>query len=114
MECPTHSPGQPRGLALIGTTHPRDHDLSHLTIPVLKVQAEHDCVAPPEEARRHAGRLPPATRWVDIRGGNHAQFGSYGSQINDCGATISREVQQRLVTAELVTELARAGQPAGN
>ncbi|MPY86825.1 MAG: hypothetical protein GEU99_02790 [Luteitalea sp.] len=67
------------GLAMIGTTHPRDDDQSTLTIPVLKVVASRDCVAAPDDARANAGRLPSHTRWVEIAGGNHAQFGYYGS-----------------------------------
>ena len=88
-------------LAMIGTTHPREQDLSTLTIPVLRILAEHDCVAPSDEARANAVRLPPDTRWVVIPGGNHAQFGHYGSQINDCAATIDRDAQQRVVIEEL-------------
>jgi pimeloyl-ACP methyl ester carboxylesterase len=88
-------------LAMIGTTHPRDEDLSGLPIPVLRLLAEHDCVAPSADARANAVRLPPGTRWVVIPGGNHAQFGHYGSQINDCSATIARDDQQRVVIDEL-------------
>jgi pimeloyl-ACP methyl ester carboxylesterase len=95
------------GLALIGTTHPRDDDLSSLQMPVLKILGERDCVAPPAAARANAPRLPSSTRWVEIAGGNHAQFGYYGSQINDCRARIRRAEQQRQVTTELVAELRR-------
>jgi pimeloyl-ACP methyl ester carboxylesterase len=86
--------GQLDGLLLIATTHPRDQDLSHLAVPVVKIVAEHDCVASPAAARANARLLPPGTLWVEIAGGNHAQFGHYGSQLNDCGATIPREAQQ--------------------
>lgn len=82
------------GLIMIGTTHPRDHDLSRLPIPVLKVAGTRDCVADLEASRANARNLPSSTRWVVIEGANHAQFGYYGSQLGDCTATISREDQQ--------------------
>jgi len=89
-------------VVLIGTTHPRDQDLSGQTLPVLKVLGSRDCVASREAARANAHRLPSTTRWIEIEGANHAQFGYYGSQINDCGATISRESQQQqMMTAML-------------
>jgi pimeloyl-ACP methyl ester carboxylesterase len=82
------------GLIMIGTTHPRDHDLSGLPIPVLKIAATRDCVAGLDASRANAGNLPTATTWFVIDGGNHAQFGYYGSQLGDCSAEISREDQQ--------------------
>jgi hypothetical protein len=39
-------------------------------------------------------RLPIATAWVRIGGGNHSQFAYYGFQLFDHRATISREQQQ--------------------
>ena len=82
------------GLIMIGTTHPRDHDLSSLTIPVLKIAGTRDCVADLDGSKANAHNLPSSTQWVVIEGGNHAQFGYYGSQLGDCSATISRDDQQ--------------------
>ena len=95
------------GLVLIATTHPRDQDLSGLAVPVIKIVADHDCVASPQAARENAARLPAGTEWVDITGGNHAQFGHYGSQFNDCRATITREAQQEQARAAVVALLER-------
>ena len=100
-------------LALVATTHPRDEDLSHLTIPVLKILGSHDCVAPPDDARAHAGNLPAHTEWVAIEGANHAQFGHYGSQFNDCRATIARDAQQSAARDAIVAMLATLGDDAG-
>jgi pimeloyl-ACP methyl ester carboxylesterase len=94
------------GLILIGTTHPRDDDLSSAGYRVLKVAGTRDCVAPLDDARANAGKLPARTEWVVIEGANHAQFGFYGSQINDCGAEISRDQQQRQLAAALTAFLA--------
>ena len=62
-------------------------------------------MAPVANAREHADRLPPDATWVVIPGANHAQFGHYGSQINDCRATISREAQQARTRDEVVALL---------
>lgn len=95
------------GLLLIGTTHPRDHDLSSLRIPVLKVSGTRDCVADLEKSKAGASKLPPQSTWATIVGANHAQFGYYGSQLGDCRATISREEQQRKLLEEVVRWLPR-------
>jgi pimeloyl-ACP methyl ester carboxylesterase len=97
------------GLVLIGTTHPRDHDLSSLRIPVLKVAGSRDCVAPVDDSRANAGRLPPQTVWAVVDGANHAQFGHYGSQLGDCTARITREDQQRELWNQLSAWLGANG-----
>jgi hypothetical protein len=54
-------------------------------------------------------RFSPLTKWIEIVGGNHAQFGWYGPQPGDNPADISREEQQRQVveyTVGLLKELA--------
>ncbi len=83
------------GLIMIGTTHPRDHDLSSFTIPVLKVGGTRDCVADLEASQANARNLPASTTWAIIEGANHAQFGYYGSQLGDCAADMTREAQQQ-------------------
>jgi hypothetical protein len=93
------------GLVLIGTTHPRDVDLASLSIPVAKIYATLDYVAPEAQMKANAYRLPPSTRWVRIEGGNHRQFGSYRYQLFDHSAAISREAQQRQTAAAIVEML---------
>jgi pimeloyl-ACP methyl ester carboxylesterase len=97
---------RPRGMAglvLIGTTHPRDVDLSGLREPVTKIVGTRDGIARPAavEANRHL--LPASTRWVRIEGGNHSQFGWYGFQPGDRRATVSAE-QQRTTTVSAVLD----------
>lgn len=82
------------GLILIGTTHPRDFDLSASPLPVTKILGSNDGVATPADARVNAKFLPPSTVWVEIPGANHVQFGYYGHQLMDHAATISRDEQQ--------------------
>jgi len=95
----------PQGLVLIGTTHPRDFDLSELDLPVTKIYGTADGVASIGDMRANAKLLPPATRWVEIEGGNHTQFGSYRFQLGDHAATISRRAQQEITARTLVEAL---------
>jgi dienelactone hydrolase len=97
------------GLVLIGTTHPREVNLSSLSIPVTKIYASLDGVAPEDEVRANAFRLPPSTRWVRIEGGNHRQFGSYRYQVFDPSATISREAQQEQTITPILEMLSHVG-----
>jgi pimeloyl-ACP methyl ester carboxylesterase len=103
----THAdPRQLSGLVLIGTTHPRDQDLSSLPLPVIKIYGTNDDVAPAEDVLKNARLLPPATKFMPIEGGNHSQFGHYGPQLFDGTATITRDVQQSITRSELLAMLA--------
>jgi pimeloyl-ACP methyl ester carboxylesterase len=93
--------GRIASLVLIGSTHPRDESFASLEMPVMKVLASEDGVAPVDDAMSRRDLLPPHTRWEVIEGGNHAQFGYYGYQLWDRPATISRELQQARVAGLL-------------
>lgn len=104
------------GLALVGTTHPREIDLSALApcVPVVKVSASRDGVAREAESARFRHNLPPHTRFVSIEGGNHTQFGYYRYQLLDKRPSIDRETQQRqLVEALLLVLRAEPAAAAG-
>jgi pimeloyl-ACP methyl ester carboxylesterase len=91
-------------LVLMGTSHPRDRDLSALPIPIMKIVATNDGVV--GDAQFDRARLPASTMWVRIEGGNHAQFGFYAPyQLFDGRATISRRQQQDQVLAAFLTLL---------
>lgn len=92
-------------LVLVGTTHPKRDDLSSLALPVTKVYGSNDGVAPPDRMFANRGLLPKNTRWVEIRGGNHSQFGHYGHQLFDGHPTTSRETQQALTRSALLEAL---------
>lgn len=82
------------GLILIGTTHPRDFDLSVSPLQVTKIMGTHDGVATPEATRANAALLPKSTTWVEISGANHVQFGYYRHQLLDGEPGITRAEQQ--------------------
>jgi pimeloyl-ACP methyl ester carboxylesterase len=92
-------------MVLVGTTHPKQDDLSSLTIPVTKVYASNDGIAPKEKIIANKRLLPKDAHWVEIEGGNHSQFGYYGHQLFDGQATISREAQQSATRSALLQAL---------
>ena len=95
------------GLILIGTSHPKEEafDLSSTTLAVTKIYATNDGLASVEEVEAGSQFLPDDTKWVLIEGGNHSQFGYYGSQLGDNAATISRERQQELTVNAILSAL---------
>lgn len=95
-------PGVMKGLFLMGTSHPRDIDLSGLAIPTLKFYAENDGLASVGEVLENKSKLPSNTQLVPIKGGNHSQFGYLGTLLLDNKASISLERQQAIVLKNLV------------
>jgi len=77
-------------------------DLSGTEIPAISIYAELDGLTTVEDVEESKDKMPPGTKYVEIEGGNHAQFGWYGSQRGDNEARISREEQQRIVVEETV------------
>jgi pimeloyl-ACP methyl ester carboxylesterase len=94
------------GLVLIGTTHPRDVDLSALPQPVTKVAGTRDGLARVNAVEANRAKLPPSTRWVWIDGGNHSQFGWYGFQPGDWRATVPASEQRTSMTRAVIAMLA--------
>lgn len=95
-------------MVLIGTTHPREDDLSALALPVTKIGASNDGVATRTQSLANKKLLPASTRWVEIEGGNHSQFGHYGRQLFDGKPSITREAQQAAARSVLLEVLSTA------
>jgi len=95
------------GLLLVGTSHPRELDLSYLTIDVTKIYGTNDGLASEEEVTKFATNLPPDIHLVRIKGGNHRQFGYYGYQLGDGSASISRQEQQEMMDHAIIEQLER-------
>lgn len=89
------NPGLIDALFMLGTSHPRDFDMSGNDIPAIKISAEHDGRAGLEKVQENAPLLPANTQMVTITGGNHSHFGYMGHLLMDDAATISREEQHR-------------------
>jgi hypothetical protein len=90
------------GLFLMGTSHPRDIDLSPRAIPTMKFYAENDGLASVAEVMENKNKLPVKAELILIAGGNHSQFGHLGRLLGDDAATISRDKQQGIVTENLL------------
>lgn len=96
------------GLIVIGSSHPRDVDLSTLTVPVTKIVGTRDGLATRTEVEANRAKLPAATRWVWIEGGNHSQFGWYGFQPGDRRATIAAATQRASMIQAVLDALAHS------
>ncbi|QMU07640.1 alpha/beta hydrolase [Levilactobacillus suantsaii] len=79
--------------------------LRHTKVPVLSLTATRDGVLNQAHYQQAKRFLPQETKYVQISGGNHAGFGSYGHQKGDHDATITVKKQQRLVAHRLITWL---------
>jgi dienelactone hydrolase len=74
-------------------------------LSVVSISGSLDGLATPETIDAARGFLPADTTFVEIEGGNHAQFGWYGDQRGDNPATISREEQTAATVAATVAML---------
>lgn len=99
------NPGVIDHLILLGTTHPRDIDLSSTETKILKIYGSNDGVASIGKIIANKPKLPTETTFVEIDGANHSQFGYYGFQLGDSRASITREEQQARVLDEIVSFL---------
>ncbi len=68
-------------------------DLTDSGLSVLSVYGSNDTVLNMEKYNKYKINLPYTMQEIVIDGGNHAQFGSYGSQQGDGAAAITAEQQ---------------------
>ncbi len=95
------------GLVLWAAYPDTSNDLSGSELEVTSIYGTQDGLATEGKIAASRSLLPPNTRWVAIKGGNHAQFGWYGPQAGDNPAAISREEQQQGIVDATVELLAR-------
>ena len=76
-------------------------DLSDDGLDVLCVRGSEDGVLDERAYADNRPNLPRDAQEVVIRGGNHAQFGSYGPQAGDGAPGISAEEQRKIVADEI-------------
>lgn len=83
------------GLVLMGAFPGDSANLSLRNLGTLVIYGSEDGLATPDEVEeKAASRLPDSAEFHEIVGGNHAQFGSYGSQDGDGLASITAADQQ--------------------
>lgn len=110
------APSEYVGLVLMASYTNESSDLADWNGAVLSLFGEKDGLATPETIRENEGLLPTGisvenlinmpssptggqTIYHEIRGGNHAQFGSYGAQDKDGAASITAAEQHAEVAS---------------
>ena len=81
-------------------------DLTNSEVDVLSIYGSEDGVLNRNAYKENRNHLPDGMTEVVIDGGNHAQFGEYGSQEGDGEAAISGE-EQREVTVDTIIKFIR-------
>ncbi|MDN7243277.1 alpha/beta hydrolase [Planococcus sp. N028] len=77
-------------------------DFSSTELPMLSIYAEKDGLLTTADIEKNRKGFSPDSRFVEIAGGNHAQFGLYGKQKGDNEATIAPLDQQNQVAEALL------------
>ena len=73
-------------------------DLTEAKFPIVFIYGENDTVLNRDKLEESFSLVPPDYSLVEIKGGNHAQFGSYGEQEGDASATVSAEEQWNITS----------------
>ena len=82
------------GVILLGSYPASSTDLSDNSQKVISIYAENDGLTTLDNVENSKKNLPQDTIFIEIKGGNHAQFGMYGKQKGDKNAEISSKEQQ--------------------
>lgn len=95
------------GLFLIGSYPPAGLDLRGSNFKVVSIYGSTDRIATPDEVLSSRPFLPASTEFVEANGGNHAQFGDYGTQMGDGQPYISADDQHRATATAVIALLER-------
>jgi len=98
-------PTQVGKLILLAAYTTSSYDLSQRILPVLSITASNDGLSTPEKIKKNRVFLPADTRYYEIDGGNHAQFGDYGMQFGDGQAQISALEQLEITVDQILAFL---------
>lgn len=91
-----------KGLVLYAS-YPQGDELEMLDKQVVSIWGSNDGVADLDKIKD--AKLPKDTKFIEIDGGNHGQFGDYGHQSGDNEATISEEEQINIAVKETIKML---------
>lgn len=90
------------GVILLASYPSEGSNLSDTNLAVLSLYAEFDGLTEQSDIENSRALLPVNTDFVEIKGGNHAQFGMYGKQKGDLQAEISAVEQQEQLAQETI------------
>lgn len=96
-----------KGLALYAS-YPQGNELLNSNKKVVSMWGSEDSVLNMESLENSKTDLPKDTKFIEIKGANHAQFGDYGLQSGDSKALISKEEQTDIAaknTIELLEKI---------
>lgn len=93
-----------QGLILLGSYSTKD--LSNLDIKTLSIYGENDNVLNKDNYNKNITNLPNLVE-LEIKGGNHANFGYYGNQKGDGLASITRQQQINLTIEFIVNNITK-------
>ena len=96
------------GLVLWAAYPASGNNMSSYNLQVTTIHGSNDGLVSTNQIQSSLEMLPQTTVYVEITGGNHAQFGYYNDQSGDNPATITREAQQSQTlnaTVELLQKL---------
>ena len=97
------NPGKVAALFFLASYPSKMHAMPDSTLPTAMFYGSHDFITRKSEFDASHERLPGHTLYVEIEGGDHYQFGSFGNV--DITATISREEQLQQATSGLASFL---------
>ena len=89
------------GVVLLAS-YPMGNELKNLGKEVVSIWGSSDGVLNFESLYSSKANLPQDTTYVEIEGGNHAQFGDYGKQSGDSDALISQDEQMKIATKSII------------
>lgn len=97
-----------KGLAMWASFPDPSMPISYRTdLAIASIYGELDCVLPKQNILGLAWTLPFNASFVQIDGGNHAQWGDYGLQEGDCEAgitTTQQKIRGKNLTIDLVLD----------
>lgn len=90
---------------LLYASYPLDSLRDRSGLQVLSISGTEDGLSTPAKIDASRELLPADATFVEIRGGNHAFFGSYGAQPGDGEPSVGRGVAQEQISAATVAFL---------
>lgn len=100
-------------LILIAALPPDSIDLASSNMKVLLVSASEDGLVDEGKIDAAGGRLPATTKRVVIQGGNHSQFGEYGTQRGDKIAQLAGSRQRAMTLDAILSFMGTQGKTEG-
>ena len=94
--------GEVKGLILLGSYPSDSNNFSETDFPILSLYAEYDGLTTTDKIAATKHLLSSDAILYEVKGGNHAQFGMYGTQDGDGKATISAKEQQDEIIEETI------------